>query len=59
MFPGNDRPFGYIEQRDWDNYVAWMRREKLLRTEPKRGAGVTNEFLAGEGLVEGVQELKR
>ncbi len=59
MFPGNDRPFGYIEQRDWDAYVAWMRREKLLETEPKRGAGVTNEFLAGEGLVEGVQELKR
>jgi len=60
FFPADDeRPFGFIEPDDWDAYVLWMVDQGLLEERPERGAGMTNEFLPGEGLQEGVQELQR
>jgi putative hydroxymethylpyrimidine transport system substrate-binding protein len=61
FFPEDaDRPFGWIERDAWTAYVRWMLDEKLLKRPPgSENAGMTTEFLPGEGLEEGIQELQR
>jgi putative hydroxymethylpyrimidine transport system substrate-binding protein len=60
FFPEDEsRPFGFIDLTAWDAYAAWMADERLIETRPRPAEGVTNEFLPGEGLQEGVQELQR
>ena len=60
FFPEDEeRPFGYIEPREWDAYGAWMTERGLIEQAPREAEGLTNEFLPGEGLQEGPQELQR
>ena len=57
FFPADrDKPFGWQDPREWDAYGRWMFENKLLKRQPEAGAGVTNEFLPGEGLDPGTAE---
>jgi putative hydroxymethylpyrimidine transport system substrate-binding protein len=50
FFPEDeDRPFGGRTPDDWFTYSRWMTENGLLRQPPDPQAGVTNEFLPGEG----------
>ena len=50
FFPtGKNKPFGYMDPRQWRAYGDWMERNKLL-TRPASPRALTNEFLPGEGL---------
>jgi putative hydroxymethylpyrimidine transport system substrate-binding protein len=51
FFPADaERPFGYQDPAEWQDYIDWMLDEKLI-TRPQTAEQVlTNEFLAGEGL---------
>jgi putative hydroxymethylpyrimidine transport system substrate-binding protein len=49
FFPADkDKPFGYMDPRQWRAYGAWMQRNKLLK-QPSSPRALTNEFLPGEG----------
>ena len=51
FFPDDDqRPFGYQDQPEWQDYADWMFEQKLLTRQPDAEQVMTNEFLAGEGL---------
>jgi putative hydroxymethylpyrimidine transport system substrate-binding protein len=50
FFPADrERPFGYMNPREWRDYAEWMQRNGLLR-QPASPRALTNEFLPGEGL---------
>jgi putative hydroxymethylpyrimidine transport system substrate-binding protein len=51
FFPADaERPFGYQDPAEWQDYADWMLDQKLI-TRPQTAEQVaTNEFLAGEGL---------
>jgi len=51
FFPEDpERPFGWMEEREWEAYATWMQRNGLLENQPTRQA-LTNEFLPGEGVL--------
>ena len=57
FFPADkDKPFGYMDPRQWRAYGDWMERNKLL-TRPASPRALTNEFLPGEGLDQGTSGL--
>jgi putative hydroxymethylpyrimidine transport system substrate-binding protein len=59
FFPqDSERPFGYQDPAQWAAYERWMRQNGLLK-RPQAGerAPLTNEFLPGQGLDEGVSGL--
>jgi putative hydroxymethylpyrimidine transport system substrate-binding protein len=50
FFPQDpERPFGWMEDEEWQAYATWMQRNGLLERQPTRQA-FTNEFLPGEGV---------
>jgi putative hydroxymethylpyrimidine transport system substrate-binding protein len=50
FFPRDrERPFGWMEDEEWQAYATWMQRNGLLERQPTRQA-FTNEFLPGEGV---------
>jgi putative hydroxymethylpyrimidine transport system substrate-binding protein len=51
FFPADtERPFGYQDPAEWQDYVDWMLEKKLITQPQTAEQVVTNEFLAGEGL---------
>jgi putative hydroxymethylpyrimidine transport system substrate-binding protein len=50
LFPSGDRPWGYMDSRQWRIYGAWMLAHDLLKERPKASEAFTNELLPGEGL---------
>jgi putative hydroxymethylpyrimidine transport system substrate-binding protein len=52
FFPEDaSKPFGWQDPAAWVAYARWMYENRLLKTDPGRGARpFTNEFLPGEGL---------
>lgn len=44
FFP-DERPFGYMERKNFDQYLAWMLENDLLETTPDREALFTNTYL--------------
>jgi putative hydroxymethylpyrimidine transport system substrate-binding protein len=51
FFPADsERPFGYQDVGEWQDYAAWMREQGLITQPLNVEQVVTNEFLAGEGL---------
>jgi putative hydroxymethylpyrimidine transport system substrate-binding protein len=59
FFPADeDRPFGYQDPQQWQDYGKWMFENGLVKRQPNAGRALTNEFLAGEGLDPGVSGLE-
>jgi putative hydroxymethylpyrimidine transport system substrate-binding protein len=50
LFPDADKPFGWMEPREWEAFSRWMLRNKLVKILPN-DAALTNEFLPGQGVV--------
>jgi putative hydroxymethylpyrimidine transport system substrate-binding protein len=50
LFPEDDKPFGWMEPREWEAFSRWMLSNKLVNALPN-DAALTNEFLPGEGVV--------
>jgi putative hydroxymethylpyrimidine transport system substrate-binding protein len=58
FFPDDEeRPFGFQDPAEWAAYERWMRANDLLTQPEGERAPLTNEFLPGEGLDEGVSGL--
>jgi len=50
FFPADsNRPFGYMNPRQWQAYARWMQGHDLIK-QPVSPRALTNEFLPGEGL---------
>ena len=50
FFPADsNKPFGYMNPRQWQAYGRWMQQHDLLK-QPASPRAMTNEFLPGEGL---------
>jgi putative hydroxymethylpyrimidine transport system substrate-binding protein len=45
-----ERPFGYQDPAEWQEYADWMLDEGLITRRQTAEQVLTNEFLAGEGL---------
>jgi len=51
FFPeDSERPFGYQNVGEWQEYADWMLEQDLITRRQTAEQVVTNEFLAGEGL---------
>jgi putative hydroxymethylpyrimidine transport system substrate-binding protein len=51
FFPGDEkRPFGWQDPRAWESYGRWMYDNQLVKSPPKGGRALTNEFLPGQGV---------
>ena len=50
FFPADsNKPFGYMDPRQWQAYARWMQQHDLIK-QPASPRALTNEFLPGEGL---------
>ncbi len=45
-----DKPFGWMEPKEWEAFSRWLLTNKLVKVLPT-DAALTNEFLPGEGVV--------
>lgn len=53
FFPeDDDKPFGYMDPREWQAYTTWMADERLIGSVDPGARAFTNEFLPGEGVGE-------
>jgi putative hydroxymethylpyrimidine transport system substrate-binding protein len=51
FFPSDpNRPFGFMDPREWIAYGEWMERNHLLHSPPAAGRALTDEFLPGQGV---------
>jgi putative hydroxymethylpyrimidine transport system substrate-binding protein len=50
FFPPDDKPFGWHEPAEWDEFSAWMKENRLLENAPDPEASYDNELLPGAGL---------
>lgn len=51
LFPSDaQRPFGFQDLRQWEDYADWMLRSGLIKRPVDVGQAATNEFLPGEGV---------
>ncbi len=50
LSPPRGKPYGYQDPGQWNQFVAWMNENKLLRNTPDARGAYTNELLPGAGL---------
>jgi putative hydroxymethylpyrimidine transport system substrate-binding protein len=50
FFPPDDKPFGWQDPAQWDEFSAWMKENQLLENPPDPAASFKNELLPGAGL---------
>jgi putative hydroxymethylpyrimidine transport system substrate-binding protein len=50
FFPPDDRPFGWQDPAQWDEFSAWMKDNQLLENPPDPAASYDNDLLPGAGL---------
>jgi putative hydroxymethylpyrimidine transport system substrate-binding protein len=50
FFPPADRPFGFMDESEWQRYADWMLDQGLIKQPQHADEVLTNEFLPGEGL---------
>ncbi|MDX6650132.1 MAG: putative hydroxymethylpyrimidine transport system substrate-binding protein [Solirubrobacteraceae bacterium] len=51
FFPADEKhPFGWQDARAWESYGRWMHDNQLVKSPPKAGRALTNEFLPGQGV---------
>lgn len=42
-----DRPYGYMDPAQWEEFAAWMRDEELIEGLPKAPELLSNDYLSG------------
>jgi putative hydroxymethylpyrimidine transport system substrate-binding protein len=50
FFPPDDKPFGWQDPAQWDEFAAWMKDSQLLENPPDPAASYDNDLLPGAGL---------
>jgi putative hydroxymethylpyrimidine transport system substrate-binding protein len=50
FLPPADKPFGFQDPGEWQEFTAWMKENRLLKEIPDATGAFTNEFLPGQGL---------
>jgi putative hydroxymethylpyrimidine transport system substrate-binding protein len=50
FLPPAGKPFGYQDPNEWQEFVAWMNENELLKDTPDARGAFTNELLPGQGL---------
>jgi len=50
FFPPGDRPVGWQDPAQWDEFSAWMKQNQLLENPPDPAASYDNKLLPGAGL---------
>jgi len=50
FLPKKGKPFGFQDPREWQEFAAWMRENKIVRKIPDASGAFTNELLPGSGL---------
>ena len=50
FFPPGDKPFGWQDPAQWDEFSAWMKENQLLENPPDPAASYDNKLLPGAGL---------
>jgi putative hydroxymethylpyrimidine transport system substrate-binding protein len=50
FFPPEDKPFGWQDPAQWDQFSAWMKENQLLENPPDPTASYDNDLLPGAGL---------
>ena len=50
FFPPDDKPFGWQDPAQWDEFSAWMKENQLLENPPDPAAAYDNKLLPGAGL---------
>jgi putative hydroxymethylpyrimidine transport system substrate-binding protein len=50
FFPPDDKPFGWQDPAQWDEFSAWMKDNQLLENPPDPAASYDNKLLPGAGL---------
>jgi putative hydroxymethylpyrimidine transport system substrate-binding protein len=50
FFPPGDKPFGWQDPAQWDEFSAWMKENQLLENPPDPAAAYDNDLLPGAGL---------
>ena len=50
FFPPGDKPFGWQDPAQWDEFSAWMKNNQLLENPPEPAASYDNHLLPGAGL---------
>jgi putative hydroxymethylpyrimidine transport system substrate-binding protein len=46
--PSNGRPFGYMDTKQWQAFIAWMRDHGLITSLPSPGSVLTEGLLPGK-----------
>jgi len=42
-----ERPFGYMDPAEWDEFIGWSRDNGLISSLPRAAQVLTNEYLPG------------
>jgi hypothetical protein len=46
--PDSDRPYGYMNPREWEEFATFLAAEGVIGTLPEIDDVLTNELLPGE-----------
>ena len=49
FFPGEDKPWGWQFQTQWNAYGQWLYDQHLMKHLAARNFASTNQLLAGQG----------
>jgi len=47
FLPARGKPFGYQDPKQWQEFAAWMRENRLITEIPDASGAFTNDFLPG------------
>ncbi|MDQ2675815.1 MAG: ABC transporter substrate-binding protein [Actinomycetota bacterium] len=48
LLPGGKRPYGHMDQGEWEEFGGFLADEGFLKARPQPGDGFTNELLPGD-----------
>ncbi|CAN5129434.1 MAG: ABC transporter substrate-binding protein [Thermoleophilaceae bacterium] len=50
FLPARGKPFGHLDEKEWQEFAAWMSENRLITETPDATGAFTNDLLPGAGL---------
>jgi putative hydroxymethylpyrimidine transport system substrate-binding protein len=50
LLPPKDKPYGYMNGREWDSFAKWMNESGILNQVSSANGAFTNKYLPGAGI---------
>ncbi len=50
FLPAKGKPFGHLDEKEWQEFAAWMSENRLITQTPDATGAFTNDLLPGAGL---------